>query len=117
MTVPDLPGFDPADSTTWHPQNWPIVNALREAAGLLHIPLGTFLAPGAEHIARQLYPTPPAGDPPGPPWVLVLRLPDNTTPAEAITRDVAAALPDGTRAWALAAGPARTVLGTLPEQT
>lgn len=55
MTAPDLPGFDPADPSTWHPMNGVVVDALHTVAPMLGIPPGTNLAPAAEHIARTLF--------------------------------------------------------------
>ena len=58
--MPDeLAGFDPADSSTWHPMNGVVVGALQGVASMLGIPLGINLAPAAEHIARRLYPLAP----------------------------------------------------------
>lgn len=60
--APGMPGFDPTDSTTWHPMHGPVVDALWGAAHMLGVPLGANLAPAAEHVARRLF---PASDAPG----------------------------------------------------
>ena len=60
MSAADLPGFDAADPTTWHPANGTVVGVLQAASAELGIRLGANLAPTAERIARAL--RPPAAD-------------------------------------------------------
>lgn len=50
----------------------------------------------------------------GPPWVVVILLPDDLTPAEAAANGLG--MPPGARGVALCAEPAEAVIATLPEE-
>ena len=48
----------------------------------------------------------------GPPWVIVIHLPDDIPPIDALTRDFARLVPDGSKVTAFAADAAEAVIAT-----
>jgi len=52
----NLPGFDPADPSTWHPMHGTVASPMQRAYKMLGVRPGTDMAPAIEHLARTLFP-------------------------------------------------------------